>query len=158
VFQEKEFKKPQQQQKQKKKPKKHKVGLASHAKAISLPDQHYYSIGDLSKAFDLKPHVFRYWENAFPQLSPKKWRGRRRYYNKVDIELVKDIYYLIYVYGHTIEGAKLHLESKKSRVKAKISNQSKIEESGSTKKIHSIIFDLENLLSDISFDKNKLAS
>jgi DNA-binding transcriptional MerR regulator len=34
--------------------------------------------------------VLRYWEQEFPQLSPVKRRGNRRYYQREDVELVRD--------------------------------------------------------------------
>ena len=38
------------------------------------------TIGEVSDALDIKPHVLRYWEQQFPMLSPLKRSGGRRYY------------------------------------------------------------------------------
>ena len=47
------------------------------------------TIGEVSEALDLKPHVLRYWEQQFPMLKPLKRSGGRRYYRADDIALVE---------------------------------------------------------------------
>ena len=32
----------------------------------------YYSIGEVSEITDIEPHVLRYWETVFKDLSPEK--------------------------------------------------------------------------------------
>ena len=51
----------------------------------------YFTIGEVSKLCDLKPHVLRYWEQEFGQLSPSKRRGNRRYYQRKDVLLIRRI-------------------------------------------------------------------
>ena len=58
---------------------------------------------------DLKPHVLRYWEQEFPTLTPSKRRGNRRYYQRKDVLLVRQIKNLLYEKGYTIDGARLQL-------------------------------------------------
>ena len=67
----------------------------------------YYSIGEVSEMTNLKSYVLRYWETEFPQLSPGKRRGNRRYYQANDVLLVSKIKFLLYEKGFTIYGAKL---------------------------------------------------
>lgn len=74
-----------------------------------IPDKLYFSIGEVGELCDLKPHVLRYWEQEFPQLSPTKRRGNRRYYQRKDVLLVRQIKSLLYGKGYTIEGARLQL-------------------------------------------------
>ena len=74
-----------------------------------IPDKHYFTIGEVSQLCSLKPHVLRYWEQEFPQLSPSKRRGNRRYYQRKDVLLVRQIKGLLYGKGYTIEGARLQL-------------------------------------------------
>lgn len=74
-----------------------------------IPDKLYFSIGEVGELCDLKPHVLRYWEQEFPQLSPSKRRGNRRYYQRKDVLLVRQIKGLLYIKGYTIEGARQHL-------------------------------------------------
>src|SRR3990167_5972364 len=74
-----------------------------------IPDKLYFSIGEVGELCQLKPHVLRYWEQEFPQLSPSKRRGNRRYYQRKDVLLVRQIKSLLYGKGYTIEGARLQL-------------------------------------------------
>lgn len=75
---------------------------------IDLPDKKYFTIGEVSELCQLKSHVLRYWEQAFPQLNPNKRRGRR-YYQRADLELLFEIKTLLYEQGYTISGAKARL-------------------------------------------------
>ena len=83
----------------------------------SIPNKRYFSIGEVSKFCDLKPHVLRYWEKEFPELSPIKRRGNRRYYRIEDINLIKFIKSLLYEQGYTINGAKSNLLENKGALK-----------------------------------------
>ena len=56
--------------------------------------------------------MLRYWEKEFPQLSPRKRAGNRRYYQTEDIGLVRRIRSLLYDQGYTISGARSVLKSK----------------------------------------------
>ncbi len=57
----------------------------------------------------MKPHVLRYWEQEFPQLKPVKRRGNRRYYQRQDVLIIRQIRSLLYDEGFTIGGARLRL-------------------------------------------------
>ena len=60
----------------------------------------------------VKPHVLRYWEAEFPQLKPVKRRGNRRYYQRGDVVLIRQIKSLLYEQGYTIGGARLKMNDK----------------------------------------------
>ena len=79
----------------------------------AIPAKRYFTIGEVSDLCAVKPHVLRYWEQEFPQLKPVKRRGNRRYYQRHDVVLIRQIRSLLYVEGFTISGArnKLALES-----------------------------------------------
>ena len=79
---------------------------------MELPNKKYFSIGEVASICNVKPHVLRYWETEFPQLSPSKRRGNRRYYQATDVLLVSKIKFLLYEKGFTINGAKLSLKKK----------------------------------------------
>lgn len=79
-----------------------------------IPEKLYFSIGEVGKLCQLKPHVLRYWEQEFPQLNPSKRRGNRRYYQRKDVLLVRQIKGLLYGKGYTIEGARLQLAGDES--------------------------------------------
>jgi DNA-binding transcriptional MerR regulator len=63
----------------------------------------------------VKPHVLRYWEQEFPQLKPVKRRGNRRYYQRQDVLVIRQIRALLYDEGFTIGGARHRLEGEEAR-------------------------------------------
>ena len=71
-----------------------------------IPSKRYFTIGEVSDLCGVKPHVLRYWEQEFPQLKPVKRRGNRRYYQRHDVMLIRQIRCLLYVDGFTISGAR----------------------------------------------------
>ncbi len=75
-----------------------------------IPSKRYFTIGEVSKLCVVKPHVLRYWEQEFPQLKPVKRRGNRRYYQRHEVKLIRQIRKLLYVEGFTISGARTRLE------------------------------------------------
>jgi len=74
-----------------------------------IPGKRYFTIGEVSNLCAVKPHVLRYWEQEFPQLSPKKRKGNRRYYQREDVVLIRQIRHLLYEDGYTIGGARQKL-------------------------------------------------
>jgi DNA-binding transcriptional MerR regulator len=78
-----------------------------------IPEKIYFTIGEVSKLCLLEPYVLRYWEQEFPQLSPAKRCGNRRYYKRDEIVLIRRIKSLLYEEGYTIEGARIKLNSDK---------------------------------------------
>ena len=69
-----------------------------------IPGKRYFTIGEVSLLCDVKPHVLRYWEQEFPQLKPVKRRGNRRYYQRGDVIIIRQIRDLLYEQGFTIGG------------------------------------------------------
>jgi DNA-binding transcriptional MerR regulator len=74
-----------------------------------IPGKRYFTIGEVSELCDVKPHVLRYWEQEFPQLKPVKRRGNRRYYQRQDVLMIRQIRSLLYDQGYTIGGARQQL-------------------------------------------------
>lgn len=74
-----------------------------------IPNKRYFTIGEVGVLCDVKAHVLRYWEQEFGQLKPTKRQGNRRYYQRHDIELIRQIRGLLYDQGFTIAGARLQL-------------------------------------------------
>lgn len=74
-----------------------------------IPAKRYFTIGEVSDLCGVKPHVLRYWEQEFLQLNPVKRRGNRRYYQRQDVMVVRQIRSLLYEQGYTIGGAKQQL-------------------------------------------------
>ncbi|TBV00031.1 MerR family transcriptional regulator [Stutzerimonas kirkiae] len=75
----------------------------------TIPGKRYFTIGEVSELCLVKPHVLRYWEQEFPQLSPVKRRGNRRYYQRQDVLMIRQIRGLLYDEGFTIGGARQRL-------------------------------------------------
>ncbi len=71
-----------------------------------IPGKRYFTIGEVSELCAVKPHVLRYWEQEFPNLKPVKRRGNRRYYQREDVILIRQIRSLLYDQGYTIGGAR----------------------------------------------------
>lgn len=74
-----------------------------------IPAKRYFTIGEVSELCGVKPHVLRYWEQEFPQLKPLKRRGNRRYYQRHDVIMIRQIRTLLYDEGFTIGGARQRL-------------------------------------------------
>ncbi len=74
-----------------------------------IPGKRYFTIGEVSDLCAVKPHVLRYWEQEFPQLKPVKRRGNRRYYQRQDVLIIRQIRSLLYDEGFTIGGARQRL-------------------------------------------------
>ncbi len=74
-----------------------------------IPAKRYFTIGEVSELCAVKPHVLRYWEQEFIQLSPMKRRGNRRYYQHHEVMLIRRIRNLLYDEGYTISGARNRL-------------------------------------------------
>ena len=88
-----------------------------------IPAKRYFTIGEVSELCDVKPHVLRYWETEFPSLSPVKRRGNRRYYQRHDVLMVRQIRGLLYDQGYTIGGARMRLDGDDARQEATMSSQ-----------------------------------
>ena len=71
-----------------------------------IPPKRYFTIGEVGELCAVKPHVLRYWEAEVPQLKPVKRRGNRRYYQRRDVILIRQIKSLLYEQGYTIGGAR----------------------------------------------------
>ena len=84
---------------------------SSNLELPAIPGKRYFTIGEVSELCQVKPHVLRYWEQEFPQLKPVKRRGNRRYYQRHDVELIREIRSLLYEQGFTIGGARQQLET-----------------------------------------------
>ena len=88
-----------------------------------IPAKRYFTIGEVSELCDVKPHVLRYWESEFPMLKPVKRRGNRRYYQRQDVLMVRQIRGLLYEQGYTIGGARLRLEGDSGKQESALSSQ-----------------------------------
>lgn len=81
----------------------------------AIPGKRYFTIGEVSDLCGVRPHVLRYWEQEFPHLKPLKRRGNRRYYQRQDVILIRQIRSLLYEHGFTIGGARQRLSGAEAR-------------------------------------------
>jgi|TARA_B100001996_G_scaffold208734_1_gene160094 DNA-binding transcriptional MerR regulator len=93
---------------------------------LNLPEKRYYSIGEVSKAFNVNPSLLRFWEKEFDEIKPKKKESGTRKYTPENIKILKLIYHLVKEKGLTISGTKKQLKVKDSK-DVKISLLSKLE-------------------------------
>ncbi|MEX2484109.1 MAG: MerR family transcriptional regulator [Brumimicrobium sp.] len=70
----------------------------------------YYSIGEVAKMFNVNTSLVRFWEKEFPSVQPKKNKKGNRLFSPKNIMELKNIYQLVKVEGHTLEGAKKALK------------------------------------------------
>ncbi len=76
----------------------------------------YYSISEVAEMFDINQSNLRFWEKEFKQLKPKRNKGNTRFYTNEDIQVIKNIIYLVEDKKLTLDGAKLQLSQKKETV------------------------------------------
>ena len=85
-------------------------------------DDAYKTIGEVTKALNLvdkntgrlQTHTIRYWEKQFKQIKPSIRAGKRRYYSKKNVQIIKNIKFLLRDKGLTINGVKKLLDGQKS--------------------------------------------
>ena len=106
-----------------------------------IPAKRYFTIGEVSELCDVKPHVLRYWEQEFTQLKPVKRRGNRRYYQRQDVMLIRQIRELLYEQGFTIGGARQQMAGHDVEDEKPAVNKSLVKD---------LISDVEEALKDLS--------
>ena len=95
----------------------------SNSELPPIPAKRYFTIGEVSELCGVKPHVLRYWEQEFSGLNPVKRRGNRRYYQRHDVLMIRQIRALLYEQGFTITGARQRLEGSQAKVEVSYSGQ-----------------------------------
>jgi DNA-binding transcriptional MerR regulator len=76
----------------------------------------YYSIGEVSKMFDVNTSLIRFWEKEFDIIKPKKNKKGNRLFTKLDLENFRIIFHLVKERGYTLQGAKDKLKDNKDDV------------------------------------------
>lgn len=108
---------------------------------IQLPDKLYYSIGEVSRAFNVNTSLIRFWEKEFDIICPKKNKKGDRFFTLKDIDNLKIIYHLVKEKGYTLEGARTVLQTEKNLEK-------KVEIITRLQAVKSELLKLKNLLED----------
>ena len=79
-----------------------------------MGDKLYYSIGEVSRMFQVNPSLIRFWEKEFHIIHPQKNKKGNRVFTIKDIDNFRLIYNLVKEKGFTIQGARDHLAKHKS--------------------------------------------
>jgi len=77
----------------------------------------YYSMGEVTRMFDVNASQIRFYEREFEILQPKKNKKGNRLFSADDVENLKIIFNLVKEKGYTLQGAKDYLRSNKTEVK-----------------------------------------
>lgn len=72
----------------------------------------FFTIGELSKIFDVNTSLIRFWEKEFDIIKPHRNKKGNRLFTKADVDNFHKIYYLVKTRGFTLAGAKEKLRSK----------------------------------------------
>ena len=95
---------------------------------LNLPtDKRYYSIGELSTAFNVNTSLIRFWDKEFDILKPKKNAKGNRMFTPEDVKNLQLIFHLVKERGFTLEGAKTHLKEGQKKTLDKFEIISKLE-------------------------------
>lgn len=73
----------------------------------------YYTMGEVTKMFDVNPSLIRFWEKEFDLIQPKKNKKGNRLFTQADLEIFRTIYELVKQKGYTLQGAKASLKKAK---------------------------------------------
>jgi len=91
------------------------------------PDKRYYSIGEVSKAFNVNTSLIRFWDKEFDILKPKKNAKGNRMFTPEDVKNLLLIYHLVKERGFTLDGAKTHLKEGQKKTLDKFEIITKLE-------------------------------
>lgn len=100
----------------------------------------YFTIGEVSKMFDVNHSLIRFWEKEFDSIQPKKNKKGNRLFTKKDIENFGIIFHLVKERGFTLEGAKKKLKENKQ------STLDEMQMVNSLKKVKRFLEDLKSAL------------
>lgn len=73
----------------------------------------YYSIGEVSKLFNVNASLIRFWEKELNLATPKKNKKGNRLFTVKDIQTLGRVYQLVKIEGYKLEAAKRQLKIKK---------------------------------------------
>lgn len=90
------------------------------------PGKRYYSIGEVSKAFNVNASLIRFWDKEFDILQPKKNAKGNRMFTPEDVKNLQLIYHLVKERGFTLEGARVHLKEGQKKTLDKFEIVSKL--------------------------------
>ena len=81
----------------------------------------YYTIGEVSKMFNVNASLIRFWEKEFNIIKLQKNKKGNRLFTQQDIATFQTIYRLVKERGFTLQGAKTSLKEGKNDVSPDLS-------------------------------------
>ena len=120
-------------------------------------DEAYKTISEAAKELNLvntktgkvNTHTLRFWEKEFNIVKPKIFAGKRRYYDKKTIEILKKIQFLLKDKGYTANGVKKLLQNERSfyldENNKKSINISKVNLKSKLEKISNLVKEIKKL-------------
>jgi DNA-binding transcriptional MerR regulator len=96
--------------------------LKKAAKGTEKSASAFRTISEVADELKVQQHVLRFWESKFSQIAPLKRGGGRRYYRPEDVELLKNIYHLLYQEGYTIKGVQKLLHSTRGNLANRVAD------------------------------------
>jgi DNA-binding transcriptional MerR regulator len=84
------------------------------------PGKLYYTIGEVSRIFDVNTSLIRFWEKEFDIIQPKKNKKGNRLFTPRDVDNFQIIYHLVKERGFTLQGARDKLNENKTDVVDKV--------------------------------------
>lgn len=100
----------------------------------------YFSIGEVAELLDVNPSLIRFWESEFPQIAPRKNKKGNRVFTQEDIEILKQIYFLVKVKKFTLEGAREKLKTSSKDIEFEARTRETLI------KVRNLLVDLKNSL------------
>ncbi|WP_028296608.1 MerR family transcriptional regulator [Olivibacter sitiensis] len=73
----------------------------------------YYTMGEVTKMFQVNPSQIRFYEREFPIIQPKKNKKGNRLFTPEDVSNLKIIFNLVKEKGYTLQGAREYLKKNK---------------------------------------------
>lgn len=84
-------------------------------------EKYYYSLSEVARILGEAPSLVRFWSNSFPKyVKPVRNAKGNRQFRSEDIEMLKQIHYLVKEKGLTLDGASKALSGDKSSVEKKV--------------------------------------
>jgi len=73
-------------------------------------EKSFFKIGEVAALLNVNVSLIRFWEKEFPKIKPSKNGKGERKFSKSDVLLLQQIYQLVKVEGHTLQGAREKLK------------------------------------------------
>jgi len=121
--------------------------LSKKSKSAKSPSA-FRTISEVAEEVGVQQHVLRFWESKFSYIKPLKRGGGRRYYRPEDINLLKNIHYLLYTEGYTIKGVQKLLQKTRGNLASVISGEAKLSEAVIEVKSNNAISSVSKVVED----------